>query len=265
MKDDTTQLNREVKEFGNGAHVTIPREWVGEEVIIKPADNELSKTLKPPITTSKIHSFLEGASTDDFTRNIRSSDHYPREGRYQYDPDLRFSIDVELVYENDSFHIHEFECGRVIHDVEMPTEEELRSHVDWWDQSDAKPEIITGIDPAVSDIFDHYQITYGDLYHYTVCWNDSEIASCNFKNRSAANGRFYLPIWQQYESLQDYQNSLAYQIATTLSKAPETDYLKYLTVLTQRGINWGEREMRDGVKHDVSREQILEECIFPPM
>ncbi|MCD2200955.1 DUF2080 family transposase-associated protein [Halobacterium sp. KA-4] len=263
MADDDTQLEREVKEFGNGAHATVPREWLGETVVIRPAEENSSKALQPPITTEKLHSTLKDASREDFTREIRNSDNYPREGEYQYDHDLRLSIDVELVYENDTAGIHDAEEGRVTHLIDRPTEEELLEHTEWWDTSMRQPETLGCIDPAVSGVLDQYGITYGDLYHYTIKWNGGGKRSFDFSNRLAAEGRFYLPIWSRYDSLQDYKDSSAYRVATALTEAPEEDYLKYLNTLTERGINWGEREKRDGATRDVSREDILEESTIP--
>lgn len=274
-QDEHSEFEKEVKEFGNGAHVTLPGEYVGETVIVKPVANENS-TLHPPITKGKIKSTLTDATREDFTFRTREDDEFPQEGEYQYDKDLRLSIDVELVWEGDGHQITEEETGRVVHQLHDATSEELVEYTDWWTEEDAhrvvrkkedgpditaSPEtVLLCIDPAVSNLFDHAAVGYGDAYRYSVKWNDSEIVSVMFCNRMAKNGRFYIPFWKNYESLEQYQSSVPYALATAISKAPSGEYDQYLEVMTKRGIGWNGDSNSDETR-ELSHHEKLEETI----
>ena len=270
---ERAEFEKEVTEFGNGGHVVLPGEYVGETVLIKQADNETA-TIQPPITKEKIKTFLTATTRDDFSLRTREDDNFPKEGEYQYDSDMRFSIDVELAWENDRIHIIEDETGRIIHRLHDATSEELIEHTDWWTKEDAQrtvhekedgtkvtaaPEpVLLCIDPTVSDIFDLPHVGYGDTYRYSVKWNDSEIASIMFRNRGAKNGTFYIPFWEDYDSLEQYQSSLAYALATALSRAPSEEYDQYLEVMTERGIGW-DGDADPDATHDLSHDEKLEQ------
>ncbi|WP_302083500.1 DUF2080 family transposase-associated protein [Salinibaculum rarum] len=274
-QDEHSEFEKEVKEFGNGAHVTLPGEYVGETVIVKPVADE-KPTLHPPITKGKIKSTLTDATREDFTFRTREDDNFPREGEYQYDSDLRLSIDVELVWEGDGHQIIEEETGRVVHQLHDATSGELVEHTDWWTEEDAQrvvgkkedgsditasPEpVLLCIDPAVSDLFDHAGVGYGDAYRYSVKWNDSEIVSVMFCNRMAKNGRFYVPFWENYESLEQYQSSISYALATAISKTPSEEYDQYLEVMTKRGIGWN-GDADPAATRNLSHHEKLEETI----
>lgn len=277
MADDNGQLEREVKEFGNGAHVTIPRDYIGETVVIKPISDSES-VLQPPITKDKIKAALLQTTREDFSFRTREDDDFPREGEFQLESDVRLSIDVDLVYEAGGPQItNSVEAGRVVHILVEPTHEELVEHADWWSDEDAgqvigkkedgtpittsPPETVLSIDPAAADILDHAGVGYGDLYRYSVRWNGSEIASVMFANRTASEGRLYLPVWEEYDSLEDYRSSIAYALATAISSAPVEDYDQYLEMMTDRGIGWSSGRNREDTL-DLTREELLEETIL---
>jgi len=275
-QSEQSEVEKEVKEFGNGGHVTLPGEYVGETVLIKHIADSTA-TLTPPITKEKVNQFLRNASRDGFDFRTREQDSFPREGEYQYHNDIRLSIDVSLVREGGSTQIIEQEAGRVVHRLHDATSEELVEHTDWWTEEDSRkfieekedesnittpPEpVLLCIDPAASNLFDHASIRYGDVYRYSVKWNDSEIISVMFCNRMAKNGRFYVPFWENYESLEDFRSSTDYALATAISEAPTDEYDQYLEIMTERGIGWNGDINPDAIQ-DLSHEEKLEQTII---
>ena len=266
-QDEQEELEREVKEFGNGGHIILPGDYIGETVTITQTTSN-TDSIQPPITRAKITDTLTSATRDDFTKRTREDDHYPREGKYEYDDDLRLSIDVELVKEGDGSQIIQEELGNVVHRLHDATSAELVEHTEWWSETDSQqlvkreekrtettvsPDDVTVepvllcIDPAVSELFDHAGVMYGDTYRYSVRWNESEIGSVLFRNRQAKNGQFYIPYWEEYESLEEYQSSFAYALATALSEAPAEEYNKYLQAM---------RGQKNGENNDSGRSEL---------
>lgn len=272
------EFRKVVKEFGNGGHITLPKQFIGEEMVIKQA-TEKGSSLSPPITKEKIKTVLSNATPNDFSFRTREKDTFPREGEYQYDNDIRLSIDVELVWEGDGFQILDEEEGRTIHKLYDATSEELIEHTDWWTEEYSQkvirekedgtkvtptPEpVLLAIDPSASDLFDHANTGYGDAYRYSIQWNGSEIESVMFCNRTAKNGRFYIPFWGKYESLEKYKSTIDYSLATAISEAPSDEYNQYLQIMTKRGIGWGGNEDTEAT-NQLSHEEILEQAIICP-
>jgi len=54
-------MERTVKKFGTGAHVTLPREWEGERVIVKRTDEVLKELFEDlsPWGKERLRKYLE--------------------------------------------------------------------------------------------------------------------------------------------------------------------------------------------------------------
>jgi len=256
-------MKKEVKEFGNGGHITLPGEYVGETVQITMPEqpDERPKQIQPPITTDKIRLVLEAATRSDFKRIHRDCDSFPRECRFQYKEDIRLTIDVDLVHEGSEHPYHE--RGTVVYFIWDPTEEELDEHASWFDKDEDEYtwELAFGKDPSVKDVLDHPITVYNDLYKYSIKWNGSTVYTTEMNNRQAKNGRFYYPRWSRYSSLSEYRSSTAYRLATAISEAPKEDYDQYLEALQLEETVWGDKN----TPLDFDRENVLKKAsLFHP-
>lgn len=258
---DVTEFEKTVREFGNGAHVTLPGEYVGEEVKIIPTaavSDDTTPEIHPPITTEKLKEVLTQATHEDFTFRTREKDSFPREGVYQYKHDMRLTITVNLGYETGGV-MPEHEEDVITYVISKATLDELDCHADWFDASehDQGLETVYGIDPSVSDIIEIAVPGYADVYEYRVEWNGSSIYTTRLSNRTAKNGRFYFPFWEGFDSLEDYQTSIDYGIATTISEAPQKEYDQYLAALQ---IDKRLDESADSPTRVDSREEKFEQA-----
>lgn len=257
---DTTEyeFEKEVKEFGNSGHVTLPKEFIGETVAITPIQSTTDQThqIHPPVTREKIKSTLSEATRSDFKRIQREDDNFPRECQFQYQHDIRLTINVDLVHEG-SEHPYQ-ERGTIVYFIWQPTPAELDEHTDWFDQDEdeVKWEMVYALDSSVDDLFDHPLVVYNDFYKYSVNWNGSTVYSTKFSNRGAKNGRFYYPRWGGYSSVSEYQSSIDYTIATAISEAPDEEYNRYLNALQLDETEWGDKD----TPLEFDREDILNEA-----
>jgi hypothetical protein len=258
--DDNPQFEKEVKEFGNGGHVTLPKEFVGETVTISTvdADEDQPREIQPPVTMEKIESVLEDATGSDFRSVTREEDIFPQECQLQYRHDLRLAIDVDLVEEGSAPPSHEE--GTIVYFIWEITEEELDQYAPWFDKSEDEKsfEFIYAVEPAVDDLFDHPKVVCRDLYKYRVMWDGREIYSVEFSHRSTKNGRFYFPVWGRYSSLSEYRSSTAYALATAISSAPQEDYDRYLEAAKLDETVWGEKDL----PLDFDREHVMESTVL---
>lgn len=262
-KADGIELEKEVKEFGNAGHVTLPGEFVGETVQITPVegDSDQPQQIHPPITEDKLQAVFVNSTRSDFKKISRDSDTFPRECQFQYRHDIRLTVNVDLVHEGSVHPYHE--RGTIVYFIREPTADELDEHKEGFDKSEDEvhSELIYALDPSVEDIFDHPLVGYNDLYEYTVCWNGSPVYSVEFNNRGAKNGRFYYPRWGGYESLSDYRSTTAYDLATALSEAPQSEYDQYLDALQLDETVWGDKS----TPLEFDREHVLENMpLFMP-
>ena len=266
--NEKTEFERTVKEFGNGGHCTLPGEFVGEDVLITTVTDDESqadeKVIHPPITTEKVQSLLADCTREDFTlKQDREKDRLPREGIFQFNHDIRLSIDVELVHEGGGFPQHE--RNTIVHLIHEITEDELDDHYDGFDKStdEWNWEMAYAVEPDVEHLFDHPTCVYNDLYQYTVQWNGSTVYRVKFGNRSAKNGRFYRPFYENFSSLSDYRSSFEYTLAVALTAAPQEDYDDYLEALNLDETVWADGDGEQS--SDWDREAILDRCsIYSP-
>lgn len=269
--DGNNEFKREVKPFGNGAHVTLPGELVGDTVIIKHASE--TTEIKHPMTTETIKETFEGATRKDFTVHTRKQDNYPRECEYRYTEDPALTITVSKDFEYEGTELIEEELGRVTHLLHEPTVQELQRHTEWATNADnivvgedhhgdtvVSPgaEVLPCVDPSVRDIIAHPAVGYGDVYRYTVRWRGEKVAYVWFRVRPARNGELYVPLWREFTSLSDYRSSLGYVIALLLSDVPREEYDTYLRAMTERGVGWGGGEDSD-LTRELSHEETLKE------
>lgn len=268
VQDNTSEeskpsFDRVVKEFGNGSHVTLPREFIGEEVRItpiqEPQDGEnTNRQISPPITIEKIESVLTENSRDDFRLMRGEEDNFPRECTYEYKHDIRLTIDVNLAYEADE-HPYE-ERGTIVYFIWEPTDEEIEEYADWTVEEHGA-EVIFGLDPSVEDIFDHPICGYMDVYNYEIRWNDSVLRTVQFDNRLLEKGRVYRPHWEKFDSLEDYRSSLQYKLATAINEAPDEDYNQYLEAMELNTTVWGDAK----TPIEFDRDEVLKNTeIFHP-
>lgn len=263
--DAEESFERRVKEFGNGAHVTLPKQLVGEDVVVT-IDREVSSDspLQPPIQRSDLNKLFLNMNRDDFT--FEDDGRGPMGGKFVFEDDMRLKINVELAYETDP--VFNFERGRVIHWIGEPTASELREHTDWFPESGTEDDVsvktIHALEPEASVVLDSPMCGYADVYRCTVTWNGTELFSCMFQNRSAKQGLIYYPAFEDFRSLADYQDSLEYALAVGLSKTPREDYDEYLDILGADGGLWGANSGSHST--DKTRKQILSECdIYNPI
>lgn len=253
--DNTTTFERTVKEFGNGGHITLPGEFVGEDVRITTIPEDQSEKpeyrIQPPITIEKIESTLEAVSGEDF-RMKHEEGGFPREGVFQYRHDVRLTVDVELVHEAGEH--PRAEEGTIVYLIHSPTDEEIEQYAEWPIEQ-LTSEMVYALEPSVDNLFEHPITVYNDLYQYTIQWNGSAIESVRFGNRSAKRGRFYWPVWEGFSSLDDYRSSLEYKLAVALSEAPQEDYDQYLEAMDLDETMWGEENPLE-----FDREAVLKRC-----
>jgi putative transposon-encoded protein len=271
--NEQNEFEKEVKPFGNGGHVTLPKEYIGETVVVKQISDD-GAIPQPPVTKEDIKTVLESATREDFDFQTFEADSYLREGVLQYENDVRLSVDVEFVREGDGNNIHSKEEGRVVHHLEKPSSEELLNHTNWWTEDDhqefdSETEMgskdhpfrsVLCLDPDATDIIGVPYPRNGDVYRYSIEWNDSVIASAMFEHRSGKSDMFYVPFWKKYESKEDFQSSIWYSLATAVTGAPD-EYDAYLELMTQRGIGWSEGKDPEATA-DITRKEMLEEAII---
>lgn len=257
--DSETRFEKVVKEFGNAGHVTLPNEYVGEEVLVMTVENSQDDSVppqvSPPITLDKLNSTLSKSDYSDFTFGRREKDEFPREGIFEYRHDLRLSITVELAYETGAV-LPDKEEGVIIHSFSDLTDEEIQQHCDW-SVEQHNSEVVYGIEPSVDHLFDHPSPGYCDVYEYQIQWNNSTIRTVRFDNRTAKNGTFYRPLWDTFSSLTEYRNSLDYTVAVAISEAPQEEYDQYLDALKLDHTGWSYNEPRE-LDRELDRKEALE-------
>jgi hypothetical protein len=179
---------------------------------------------------------------------------------------VRISIKLDLKYETDGFEQTNKEVGRIVHELNHPTHEELVEHIDWWADQDIDknriPELIMCLDPDMDGVLDQASTPSGGVYQCTLEWQGTELVSASFGRRPAAEGEIYIPMWSEYESKEAFQSSIDYTVALAAGGIPKEHYNLYLDVMTARGIGWGDDDHNDDAKVEYSHDEMLEKAIF---
>ena len=261
--DSETRFEKVVKEFGNAGHVTLPNEYVGEEVLVTTVEDDQPDAappqISPPITIEKLKSILSNSDYSDFTFGKMEQGEFPREGSFEYRHDVRLSINVELGYETGAI-LPDKEEGVIIYSFSDLTDEEIQQHCDW-SVEQHNSEVVYGVEPSVDHLFDHPSPGYCDVYEYQVQWNDSTIRTVRFDNRTVKNGTFYRPVWGKFSSLTEYRRSLDYTLAVAISEASQEEYDTYLDSLNLDHTVWGDKEGQK-LDRDLDREEALENMVL---
>jgi putative transposon-encoded protein len=227
MTTDKAEIEREVKEFGNGAHVVLPREFLGETVAVTPIEKDGGQKLQPPIQQADLVEVFETESKESLTSHTTERDNYPYEKTYQYDQDLRLKIDTEFVYEDQGDTIRQLENGRIFYHF---TGSEAEPFVD---ESETEGRVleVTLLEDDVAPILSNPAVGYGDWYRINVNWNGGTVLSAMFTPRLVGRGVMYLPGITDYASVEEYRNSVEYKLAVFLSDVTDEEYQTYINAL----------------------------------
>lgn len=226
--DASVIARSEVSEFGNGAHVIVPKEYVGDPVEVRPADG-VGHRLESPVGVADIMAVFEESTLEDF--EIVSS---AGGSNFVYNDDIRLRVESDFRDSIDANESAKVEMGSVLYMTEPDTIEEIAEYAPELAADQSNDDITGSVIWARDSFVDLFEGCYkrmdDHLLDIRVKWKESVVASFVFLARMTNQPPLQIPlrIDSHFETVAEYRDSNAYKIAKAISGPSAEEYDEYL-------------------------------------
>jgi len=254
MSDSTQKtgetIETEIKEFGNSAHAIVPKEFVGETAVVSIL-SDIDQKLQLPVGVSDIRDVLQQLDSADF-RSASGNSGELSSGEYIFrdDPRLKIAISKKRDCEHIRFHRVEQLDALITHE---PDPDLIAPYLDGFD--------VDEIDEMMGDVLwrmDEFEGVIEDTHgskgfpHHYLCklyWDGDLIDEFDFEFRVSYHGDMIIPYFEEVESIEEFRDTLRYDIITALSTFPRDKFDTYLDLI-------GEEYIKHDFDYNPSRPTI---------
>ena len=241
MSDSTQKtgetIETEIKKFGNSAHAIVPKEFVGEKAVVSIL-SDIDQKLQAPVGVSDLRDVLQQLDMADFRGSSGNTDGLSS-GEYIFQDDPRLKVAISREHETEHIRFHRVEQLDVLITHE-PDPDTIAPYLDGFD--------VTELDEMMGDVLwrmDEFEGIIEDVPgskgfpHHYLCklyWDGDLIDKFDFEFRVSYHGDMMIPYFKQVESIEEFRDTLRYDVITTLSTFPQAKFDTYLDLIGEEYI-----------------------------